>query len=99
MPHQQPDDSEWAIDVEPSLVTLCAHPLVVDALYVQQVAAVHAHFCYLQEGSGLVLVSTLLKLCLLCASVPTCCEVPFSEGTGRRLAAQCYYKHAASSRL
>ena len=54
MAHQQPDDPEWAINVQPILAALCEYPFVVDALYVQQMAAVHTHFCYLQEGTHII---------------------------------------------
>ena len=61
VPHQQPDDPKWAINVKPVLVALGAHPFVGDALNVQQVAAVRTHFCYLYRNSRLLLVYTLLQ--------------------------------------
>lgn len=54
VPHQQPDDPEGAINVQPTLVAFCPHPLAGDALYVQQVAAVYTNFCYLQQEMDLL---------------------------------------------
>lgn len=61
VPHQQPDNPERAIDVKHVLVALCAQPAVGNALYIQQVAAVHADFGYLQKGSRLVVYARYCK--------------------------------------
>lgn len=50
--HEQAYNPEGVLQVQASLAALGAHPLAGNALYVQQVAAVHTHLCYLQHTTS-----------------------------------------------